>query len=50
MVVGPVLATKHFEKNLLLCDSAKLVNISSICGSVSGKPQLKSGHTWFKEY
>ncbi|KAF2685917.1 short chain dehydrogenase [Lentithecium fluviatile CBS 122367] len=35
MVVGPVLATKHFERNLLLGENSKIVNISSICGSIS---------------
>ncbi|KAL8833577.1 MAG: hypothetical protein Q9170_004192 [Blastenia crenularia] len=36
MVVGPLLATKHFQANLEKSKAGKIVNISSSLGSISG--------------
>jgi len=40
MVIGPVLVTQHFEESLVLGKAAKIVNISSKLGSVSGENKI----------
>ena len=37
MVVGPLLATKHFQPNLEKSEAGKVVNLTSKLGSIGGK-------------
>lgn len=36
MVVGPLLATKHFQSNLEQSEAGKVVNLTSRLGSLGG--------------